>query len=670
MGRTRSSIRRGKRSKPLSHTTSQLGRRFAFVWIFCLLFSALVMRAISLHLRQDQRLDRLASRQYQRQLRLPFDRGDILDRNDEILATSLSTQSVFANPAEVKNPDETVRQLSLVLGIDQGKLRRRLAKKANFVWIKRRPSPREEQSVRSLNLPGIHFVEEKRRFYPNVDLAGQLLGFVGYDSVGLEGLELSLDPILRFNPGKQTVSRDALGRMIYSDAGLQGIDEGHHVRLTIDEKTEHIVERELGNACTQYDAVSCSALVMDPNSGAVLAMANWPPFNPNTFGNADPAMRRNRLITDAYEPGSTFKSFLVASAIEEQILKPDDLIYCEYGSYRMGKGEIHDVKELGTITVAEVVQYSSNIGASKIAGHLGASTFLQYIEKFGFGQRYEIEMPGEVGGRVPSTPMSALSLANMSFGQGISVTGLQLAAAFSALVNGGLLVRPYVVDAILDQDHRVVERRKPTVLRRVISPETSRAVVQMLELVTGPNGSGFRAAVEGIRTAGKTGTAQKYDLIQKEYSSDRYVSSFIGVAPSQAPKFVVLVVLDEPRRAMYGGTTAAPVFSNVVRELVQLWQIPYEDTIAQAHPQRDGSIRPLVRHVALRSEERLTHLSWSRPMVMPDFSGWTMRRAVQAFSGKPFELAIEGTGIVIDQFPRPGSQLAKGTHCKLRFSPN
>lgn len=535
------------------------------LFLFCIVFVIIAVRAYFLQLLTPQQLSDRIARQNKTVIALTPNRGTIYDRNGMELAVSTAVESLFARAHAIKDHQTAARCLARVLQLPQKKLLRNLQSRSHFLWIKRRLTPLEAARVKALRMEGLEFVQESQRFYPNRELAGQVLGFTGIDSQGLEGLERECDALLKGHERKLVVYRDALGRHLFIEGEApSGRTQGHDIVLTIDKNIQYIAEKELQAAVERSQAKHGSVVVMDPWTGEILALAVVPQFNPNQYAEYPPEAWRNRVVADVFEPGSTFKTFLIAAALEENLVKPTDLIFCENGSFQVAKRIIHDVHPHGWLTVSEIIKYSSNIGASKISRQLGKDLFHQYIRKFGFGEETGVQMPAEVSGHVPGPyRLSEHTQSTIAFGQGLSATPLQLAAGYAAIANGGALMRPYIISKIVDANGLVIQENRPAIRHRVLTEETARAVGQMLQAVVSEGGTGTLATVSGFTVAGKTGTSQKLEDDGRGYSSRKIVGSFAGFAPAQAPRITVVVTIDEPQTVRFGGEIAAPVFSRV-----------------------------------------------------------------------------------------------------------
>ncbi len=544
--------------------------------LFIIGFGIVWEKIYDIQILQHGKFLNLSNRQYYRTLSPMPVRGTIYDRAGRELAVSVEADSVYANPLELDDPYKTANIISQTLKVDSSRLFREFNKEKGFIWIKRKVTPDEADAVESLNIKGIGFLKEGKRFYPKKELAGRMLGFVGIDNHGLSGVEHSYDEQLMINPDRMVIEKDAFGRSInFADDYEKSIEKGYDLKLTIDEVIQYITEKELASQVSKYRAKGGTAIVMDPYTGEILAMADQPQFNPNSFSQYKERDWRNRGVTDSFEPGSTFKLILTAAAVEEKIANQNDIFFCENGEYEIGGRVIHEAKDhkYKWLTLKEIVGKSSNIGVIKVAQRLGAENFYDYILKFGIGSKTNINLPGESAGKVRDIKeWSGVSLASISFGQEVSVTPIQLISAVSAIANGGILMKPYAIKAV-EKDGMAADEFKPEVVRRVISEKTSRELSEILEY-TVRYGTGQKAILEGYDVAGKTGTAQKASPDKKGYSEDKFISSFIGYVPSRNPRIAILVIIDEPEGMAWGGEVAAPVFKEIARQSLRYLKVP------------------------------------------------------------------------------------------------
>ena len=524
------------------------------------------VRAGYLQLYRGTWLSQKAAGQYEKEQIVLGKRGSIYDAHHEAMAVSIETTSLAANPAMIENREKAAAALAKALHLKLRDVKRKLSGARSFVWLKRQATPKEVAAVKKLGFKGVDFLPEHTRFYPNTTLAGQVLGFTGIDGHGLEGLEFYYDNELKGVAQTVTVLKDALGRGFDMDHQVGSDQAGNNLVLTIDRHIQYITEQALADAVTAHQAHSGMAIVMDPKTGAILALANYPLFNPNNFRRYDRAVWRNRAITDPFEPGSTMKIFNAAAALESGNSTPSTIFYCENGSYLIGSHTVNDTKPHGWLSLQQIVKYSSNIGAVKVAQHTGSRVFYQALRGFGFGDRTHVDCPGESSGSLANYKRwTAMDNAAIAFGQGISVTALQLITAAAAIANDGLLMQPHIVQAITDANGRLVRTVEPTALRQVISAENALTIRRIMRTVITSGGTGVEAELEGYSVAGKTGTAQKIDK-NGTYAQNRYIASFVGFAPSEQPVLAVLVVVNEPQDTYYGGPVAAPAFRQIVKE--------------------------------------------------------------------------------------------------------
>ena len=544
--------------------------------LFFMAFAAIAAKAIHLQIFRSQWLSQAASDQYEKSLTIAGKRGNIYDRNQHEMAVSIDVTSISAYPARVKKIDETAKKLAEILKLDPRKVRQKLALDKSFVWIKRKTTARESQMVKDIRLPGIGFVPEFNRYYPNTTLAAQALGFTGLDGKGLEGIEFYYNRQLKGAASKITVFEDALGTGFRSESRKLDSNSGSNLVLTIDSKIQYITESTLFEAVNQYSANSAMAIVMQPRTGAILAIAHFPTINPNSYRNFDRSQWRNRAITDPFEPGSTMKIFSAAAALESGNIKYDDIFFCENGAYKIGKNVIHDSSKHGWLSLQQIIKFSSNIGAVKISEKVGAKVLYQTFQNFGFGTRSGIDCPGETTGSLSHySSWSEIDIGAISFGHGIAVSALQLITAVSAIANDGILMKPFIVKEISDQNGQSVKRFKPQQVRRVISARTAGIVKKILQTVTTDGGTGVNAALDRYSVCGKTGTARKLDE-EGQYSDSKHVASFIGFTPAEKPEIAVLVIIDEPKENYYGGIVAAPVFKKIAQQTLNYLNIPPE----------------------------------------------------------------------------------------------
>jgi cell division protein FtsI (penicillin-binding protein 3) len=641
--------------------------------VYCLI----VLRAFHIQVLGVKGIRERGARQYGVKIPLLPKRGVIFDRTGTEFAVSLSTKSIFVQPSKLSSPELAAKILSRRTSRPAAQLRKAFSSDRNFLWVKRQmPSSMAEEIVRDVRealsrgesdkgTNGIGTVEEPKRFYPNRELASSVIGFTDLDSVGIEGVELSLDKYLRGENAFLVCERDARGRLIVpADTPIAVNSQGHSVFLTIDRNIQHVAQTELMEAVKKYRARGGVALVMQPRTGEILAMASLPTFNPNSLSAARPEARKNRAITDIIEPGSTFKVLTLASALELGAIGVRDRIFCENGTYRYAGRTIHDTHKYGYLTVPEVIKFSSNIGMIKVTEKMDPGRYYDMIRAFGFGAKTGVELLGESHGLVPSRDkFNRIKRATVSFGQGIAVTPLQLAYAMASVVNGGKMMKPYLVKEITDPEGRVVYRGEPKVLRRTISPKTSTQMREMLGQVVQEDGTGAQARIKGFLVGGKTGTAQKVEVGTGRYSPDKRIASFVGFLPLHDPEFLILVVIDEPKGEVYGGVVAAPAFNQIaVKTAYYLGLTPTEpvgeDTATAAREETEASGVRMTR-VAMGPGES--------SLVMPDLRGLSMGRVVDLMDRYSVRVKLVGTGLARAQSPRPGRILVPGAACTVTF---
>jgi cell division protein FtsI (penicillin-binding protein 3) len=533
--------------------------------IFSLSLGAIGAKAVYIQLYRGAWLSQKAASQYEKSYSFHGKRGTIFDTNLQEMAISVDVTSIAANPNRIADPGSSAIALSKAVGNSKETLYGRLTSGRSFEWIKRKVSPKEARRVRELNIDGIDFFTEHNRFYPNKTLSAQIIGFSGIDGHGLEGIEYHYNQYLQGTTYTYTVLKDALGRGFKSEKEISPdyYYSGNNLILTIDRTIQYITEKALAESVTTYQAKSGIAIVMSPKTGAVLSLAHYPPFNPNAFADFDRELWRNRAITDPFEPGSTMKIFTAAAAIESGACTPETVFFCENGEYAVGGNIVHDTSPHGWLSLQEVVQLSSNIGAVKISEQIGPESLYQYFQSFGFGQKTGIDCPGETAGSFAHhRQWSKIDAAAIAFGQGISVSAIQLLTATCAIANDGVLMKPFIVQGITNHSGRLIKRFEPARAGRIISIETARAVKSMMGTVVSEGGTGTKATLEGYPVCGKTGTAQKTDE-NGSYADEKYIASFIGFTPRDKPVLAVLVVVDEPLKQHYGGIVAAPVFKKI-----------------------------------------------------------------------------------------------------------
>jgi cell division protein FtsI (penicillin-binding protein 3) len=543
------------------------GLRINYIYgFFVVFFILLFLRITYLQVFRKNFFQNLAQNQYYRLIPLSGKRGAIFDSKGRILATEINTHSVFADPFFVKDKETTARLLSENLNIPKQKIKERLIKKKRFVWIKRKVSWSEKEKIKSLKLKGIGFLRERKRFYPQDKLTSSLLGLTDIDSRGIDGLELQYDSYLCGKDGMVRVLQDSASREIIITPQIITPQEGRDVVLTIDSQLQYWVENFLEETIKKFSAKEGSVVIMNAATGEILALANYPNFNPNNSKEFSPKIMRDKAVCDMFEPGSVFKAVTLVAAIEENKFSDSDTIFCENGSYKIPGSTLHDVHPYGALNFREVFKKSSNIGVGKIANKIGGQKMYVYIKKLGFGDKTGIDLPGEIRGTVkPLSSWSKTSPYMIPIGQEVGVSLIQLVRAYAVIVNDGYLVKPHVTKAIYSQSGY---KETPIERKMVISAPTARRARGILEDVV-KDGTGKLADIEGVKIGGKTGTAQYFDTKIGRYSSTQYRASFVGFISDLNPPVVIGVSVFEPKGSHFGGVVSAPLFKKIAEKTVK-----------------------------------------------------------------------------------------------------
>ena len=659
---------------------------------------AIFLRLYDLQIIQYVQLLTRADRQQQRTVEIAPKRGVIYDRDMHPLAMSLAVDSVYAVPANIPDPSMEAKLLTPILNLDEKDLESRFKARNSFCWVKRKITAQESARVRALNLQGIYFQKEMKRFYPDGDLAATVLGYVGMDDNGLGGVEYQYNKQIRGLPGKVLLSTDAKHRSFRSSE-WRG-EPGKNIVLTIDEDIQYIAEKVLAQTVEKFHAVGGTVIVQDPHTGAILAMANQPTFDPNNYQKYPPNNRINRAVAWIYEPGSTFKAVTVSSVIDENLARPTTLVDCQMGAIKLGGRVIHDVRdaieheENGPLTLSQVLMYSSDVGAVKMALRLGEERFYHRIVDYGFGTKTDVGLPGEEDGLLmPPQRWSGVSIGEFAIGQGIGVTPLQMARVYSAIANGGVMLQPRIIrDIGSGADDGMPP---PNVGRRIMSEETANTMKQMLAGVVG-HGSGVGAQLAGYTSAGKTGTAQKVDATG-HYSHKDFVASFMGFAPVEKPAVTILVVIDTPVGAIYGAQVAAPAWKSIAEQTLRYLNVPQDnpsDSIQIASrrsaespfqkrrvktdnpPINSESVGAATRPVEPVSYSPTTELPSKgtvlvdeRPsLVVPNFTGLSARRVTEDCQSLGLVMQMAGSGLAVQQDPPAGTSVHAGSSVWVRFA--
>jgi cell division protein FtsI (penicillin-binding protein 3) len=622
-------------------------------------------------------------------------RAEIFDRNMNPLAMSVPVDSAFAVPSEIADPDMVARLIGKVLDISADEIATRIASSHSFAWIARKIPPEKAERIAAMNLRGIYFQREGGRFYPKRELAAHVLGYVDVDEKGLAGIEYSLDDSIRSKPGKMLILADAHRR--WYDSSDKAPDAGTSVVLTLDEKIQYIAERELAQAMHDTQARTGTVIVENPNSGELLAVANWPTFNPNAAKDSPPDVRMDRAASSLYEPGSVFKIVTLSAAIDQGVTNPNEVVDCQNGAIYIAGHRIRDHKAYGALTVSQILAYSSDVGAIKVGLRLGAPKFYDYIRAFGFGQSTGVDLPGESRGMLRRLEnWTPVSVGAISMGQEVGVTPLQMITAVSAMANGGLIVRPHVVRE-LHRGNQITEPPDAQQLpRRVIKETTAATMRNMLEGVV-LTGTGKLAKLDGYTSAGKTGTAQKYDPETGRYSTHDLIASFVGFAPINTPALTILVQLDSPVGPHDGGQVAAPVFQRIAQQVLAYLDVPRDVPVAsqplranrvKAAPEKNDNLTDVSDFEAVQTpaavpaEGPALAIPPSAPAAAaptleiaegggipaPQLLGKTVREVTEVCLRMGLAPVLVGTGTATQQSPEPGASIRRGSRITVQFS--
>lgn len=681
-------------SAALSKARPDASHRRAFVIISLLVFWMFIIttRLVYLQTFQHETLSRRARLQQQDAIETSPMRGLVLDRQGRELARSVDTESFFAVPTEIEDEEKAATNLAPLVGYDRETLIKRLRegreKNRKFVWIARKLEAEQAQRIAALKINGLYSLKEPKRFYPNGQLASHVLGFVGLDEVGLGGVEQVYNERIQGEAGKLFVETDA-HRRPYNSLEVEP-RPGESVVLTIDQMVQYRTEQALLSAVENSKAKSGTAIVLDPRTGEILALANAPSFDPNDARAAAAECRANQALQNIYEPGSTFKIVAYSAAIEEGMVKPDDRIDCQMGQVNVNGRIVHDHHAFGSLTITEALAKSSNVAAIKLGLRLGDARMYDYIRRYGFGARTNIELPGETAGLLrPVGRWQPTSMGSIAMGQEIGVTPLQMAAAFGAIANDGVRIAPHLVREIRAGDGSLTYQAQPE-SHRVVSAETAKVLRGMLESVT-VSGTAKKAQVEGYTAAGKTGTAQKIDPKTKTYSSTKYIGSFVGFAPVENPAVVIIVVIDEPAGAYHGGDVAAPVFREIAEQILPDLGVAPDTEMKLSNPianaLRDAEAAERMRaELQRQTEERAATLpqvatidaregadqviyapATARGVLMPDLRGKSVRDAARVCAQLGLQMEARGEGRALRQSQAAGAEVEAGHTVRIEF---
>lgn len=623
------------------------------------LWSVLLLRAGYLQFMPNDKIEALQKKQFNSNINLDARRGAIVDRNGKELALSTAVYSIYADPKDITAKKAVARNLSKIIKENPDTILKKIKdSKKRFVWIRRQADENVKIAIEKLKMRGIGIIQEWKRVYPNENLLAHTLGFLGKDGQALEGLEKSYDKQLRGDTKKVVVKKDARGVALLSD-GLIFTEspEGSELQLTIDYDLQYRLDQELNKAVTDFDADNAIGIILDAKTSAILAMSTLPSFDANDALNYSGEVRKNKVITDAFEPGSTMKTFAIATALDKKLITPNKKYFCENGQFKIGDKIVREADShhsFGDLTVTEILMNSSNIGSTKIAFDLGEETLYSALQNFGFGSKSKLDLIGESKGILKSPPWGKHLLSNISFGHGVAVTPLQIANAYASIANGGILNTPHIVNSWVNVETGEKEYRQVPEGRRVISKETADMMKLMLTAATGKTATGYNARVNGYIVGGKTGTAQKVNPNQRGYLPNSYLSSFAGFIPTQDPKFVIYVLVDNPKKAYYGSQVAAPIFSRIASYAVRKEGIA-PVMIAEKNKNKENSAtQDIVQNFANNSVQ-----DEIKQNMVPDLTNMTLREALKQITGSDISLKVRGAGVIKKMNPEPGQILDK-----------
>jgi cell division protein FtsI (penicillin-binding protein 3) len=644
-------------------------------WCLCI-----VIRLVQLQIFEHKSFVQLAAQRQQESRSILAPRGVIYDSHMDELATSVMVSTAVAEPRRIKDKPMAAQALAEILDMNPRELLSRMSdpNKQLFMIVKRRVDSQAVKLIESLDMDGIYFVDESMRVYPNCELACQTLGFVNRNNEASAGIELQYNKELQGKEGIYSYDIDAHRRSFHLKVDKPPV-QGHSLVLSIDKFIQSVADRELTVAVKKAEAKAGTAIVMESETGRILALSNYPQFNCNTYTEYDEDVWRNRAVSDVFEPGSTFKVVVATAALEAGLTRPDEMIDCQMGSITIGKHVFHDHKPYGMLSFGQILEFSSNVGAATLGLRLGQQRLYEALRTFGFGSRSGIDLPGEIVGLVHDWhDWSGLSIGAISFGQEVGVTSIQILTAINAIANGGYRVRPSIVDRVIDEKGELVSLRTPERVR-LMSPKTAEAVCNAFEGVV-LRGTGRRAALEGYRAAGKTGTAQK--VVAGRYSPSKYVSSFIGFAPLPRPRITVLVQIDEPKGAHYGGDVCAPYFQKIAQQTLLQLHVPPDPNLplpslkpmvaaASSEDYLPDAVQPLETSAPPSNEERpgsITIQVAEEYVEVPDFRGMSKRSVLDRCIDLGLHLQSHGAGIAVVQSPPPGTRIPVGASCSITFA--
>lgn len=639
--------------------------RILFIFLSMMfLGSTILLRAAWLQFLPNEKLNTLKNRQFQTIVTLPSRRGPVVDKDGRDLAMSVAAFSLYADPKIITNKKVVAKKLSKELGLSFENVYSKIKDASRrFSWIQRRMTRIKMERITAMKVRGLSFVEEWTRVYPNENLMSQVLGFLGSEGQGLEGVELQFEDILKGNQKKVSVKRDAHGRPLVSEGLLFTENpEGHEIQLTIDSELQYQLEAELAKTVQEFNASGAVGVILDAKTSAIRALASAPTYDANKANNTNAELRRNRNVTDFFEPGSVIKPFVIAKGLKDKVIQPNSKFFCENGRFQIGDRVIKEADahhDFGLITVSEILAYSSNIGTAKIALQMGQDRVYQGLQDFGFGAKTGVDLPGEVKGILHPLPWNPHLLATSSFGQGMAATSLQIAAAYTALANGGILKSPYIVQSVHNVETGESQEFKAKEIRRVLTEPEAESMRMLLTAVTQKGATGYSARVSGFQVAGKTGTAQKALPNGRGYKSGGYIASFAGMIPAHQPEYVIYVAVDEPKKNYYAGTVAAPLFSRIASFAVR------RSGLAPTLLGDDNYTPRPIAKLAVKNEKPMTLVSSeilndsvsTDFKTLPDLKDLTLRQVMRKIQGHEVKLKTVGSGKVTDTWPKAGQEL-------------
>lgn len=646
--------------------------------------AAIVIRQLDLQVHQRQFLLMKKAEQQKGLIKLIPRRGIIYDRNGKPLAMSVDVDSIYAVPFKIKNMEKTASELSRKLNLGYRFVLSKLTSNKTFVWIKRKVEPAEARAVLDSGLEGIYTYKENKRYYPHGSLAASVIGFAGVDNDGLAGCEYQFDKVLKGKPGAIITVKDAKRNWLSTGQMIKAVPTtGKNIYLTLDSVIQHYLETEIDATARKFDARQAFGIVMNPKNGDILAMASYPGFDLNKYFRFSPDVHRNRAVQIAFEPGSTFKIATAAAAIENNAVSLDEKFYCGNGSIVLASKSIKDHKPFGTLSFEDILVYSSNVGIIKVGLRVGSQSLYRKLDFYGFGKKTDVDLPGENPGILREVKdWSGVSIGSISFGQEISINGLQMCAFVSSIVNGGTIVKPRILGGIDNQEEAAVRNDEPE--KKIMSMHTAKVLTEIMEKVV-IRGTGRKAGLEEYTVAGKTGTAQKVPEKGLGYESGKYVSSFIGFVPAENPQFVMYMVFDEPKYLTDGGDVAAPAFKNVALKILRYMKVPPKDEshFYYEYPWAEGvkntdyflaDFRPLDG-----GKNRIEFIDYNREraevsketpydeIILPDFTGKGYRQVLESLVTMNLKPNLKGTGTAFDQYPKAGSIVKPNSSCMVLF---